>query len=242
MPPVRQFATANRGLVAFALEVESKAVFRVLSKSDKIHLPFPRFNRPTTVHRPGWDWQMCVFGPGEAFHRHLNQHLKELSYKPDFALLAGFSGGLSPHTKSGMAFEVKEVLNPPKAPVLVPTKGIAPKAVSLHSKSVYYYPSEKNQSFHTTGSDLVDMESSYFSQTMVGADIPFGICRSITDGPNESLPRQSLHWVDSNGKIALGRLICDVLRSPGLIRALFRLGKSSKLAGKNLGELVLQAL
>ncbi len=185
---------------------------------------------------------MCVFGPGEAFDRHLNSYVDGLAIKPDFALLAGFSGGLSPGTKTGLGFEVTEVRNPPQTSIMVPPMGLAPQAVSFHLKHIFSHTWEKNHCFQTTGSDLVDLESAYFSQAMEKAKIPFGILRTVSDGPNDNLPRQSLHWIDTKGKLALGCLFWDVLFAPSLIRDLFRLAKASKQAGKTLGELVLKAL
>lgn len=242
MRKVGHNSSAKRGLVAFALEVEAAAVIRVLSNRDGLRLPSPRFCFPTTVHRSGWEWQMCVFGPGEAFSRHLTWHLQELAFKPDFALLAGFSGGLSPQSNTGFAFEVLEVRNPPQTPILVPPMGLAPSAASFHFTGLFSHPFDKAKCYQTTGCDLVDMESSYFSQTMKGSEIPFGILRTVSDGPKDALPVQAIHWVDTKGKLALGRLIRDVLRSPGLVRDLFRLAKASNTAGKNLGDLVLSAL
>ena len=255
----------SRGLLFFALEVEAKAVFREISRRGRVLLPAPRFCAPTEFCFPanGFNkdrdgkkdqfWTGCVLGPGKAFERHLWEYLGTLSFRPDWVILAGFSGGLGPKAKSGATFEINEILNylsggpdgnPGELIRLETSVNLCrgPLATSVHSPVVLNGPREKAKVFSELHCDLVDMESLVFASAMKKLGYSYSIFRAVSDGPDESLPPLAINWMNEFGGLRPERLAWDLICNPWLIRDLFRMAKASTIAGQNLGKLVFQAL
>lgn len=243
----------------FALEVEAAAVFRELSKQGTRRLPSPRFRSPTGFgfpNAPGkdcWEWTGCVLGPGSAFEKHLGDFWGRLDYKPDWVILAGFSGGLGPRAQRGSAFEIGEVrkfsgeqesgISKIQTHWTQPTNfGFAPGVSTLHASEVLCEPEDKTHAFQNSSCDLVDMESLFFGQAMQNAVVSHSILRAVSDGPNECLPPQAINWMDEFGGLKARQLAWDLICGPWLIRDLLRLGQGSSRAGQSLGKLVVQAL
>jgi adenosylhomocysteine nucleosidase len=90
----------------------------------------------------------------------------------------------------------------------------------------------KREAFETTGAFAVDMES----HVLAGCGKPFLILRVVCDGADDTLPPAALIGVRPDGGTALGAILGSVLRAPGQIPALMRLGAASAAAHRALGE------
>lgn len=241
----------------FALEIEAAFVFKELSRMVTGQLASPRFHSPTSFCFPGgqvngtWNWTGCVLGPGTAFEKHLRLYLAELDFKPDWVILAGFSGGLGIKGQIGTTFEIKEVrqTSPEQGALsnsltqgVATPLGCAPLADSLHGVGILCSPNDKTTAFRDSSCDLVDMESLFFLREMKSLGLPCSIFRSISDGPQENLPVQAMNWMNEMGGLSMGRLAWDLITHPWLIRDLIRMAGGSSRAGKSLGKVVVQAL
>ena len=86
----------------------------------------------------------------------------------------------------------------------------------------------------------VDMEGEAVRALAASWGVPFLHVRAISDTASESLDPAILGFVDEVGGVRAGALMMGLLRRPGLIPHLVRLGKNSGLAGRHLGEVVAQ--
>jgi adenosylhomocysteine nucleosidase len=92
--------------------------------------------------------------------------------------------------------------------------------------------------FRETGARVVDMEGEKARALAASSGVPFIHVRAISDAATDSLDPAILRFVDEVGNVQIGLLILGVLRRPGLVAHLARLGKNSRRAARHLGEVV----
>lgn len=80
----------------------------------------------------------------------------------------------------------------------------------------------------------VDMESGAVAERAAQAGIPFVVVRSVVDPANQSLPGTATGSVDHYGRPQMLRLLRGLLRQPGDLPALMRLGKQMQAALQSL--------
>ena len=176
---------------------------------------------------PAEEVDVCVIGIGAGLVPEIR------SNKPDFVILAGFAGGLSPELKVG--------------DVVIDTAGeryILPPGArqgSIHGSAGPVVSAEDKRSlFLATQCVAVDMESDPVRTWARRSGLPLVIIRSISDSAFQSLSRDILETVDAYGTPRLGRLALAVLRKPFLLLECLRLARAARKAGKNLGLAVHQ--
>jgi len=89
---------------------------------------------------------------------------------------------------------------------------------------------EKLALFRRTGCLCTDMESRAVALTAAEAGIPFAVLRAVADTAVTDLPPAALAPLRRDGKADLRRVLPAVIRAPGQIPALFRLGLYAYLA------------
>jgi adenosylhomocysteine nucleosidase len=94
---------------------------------------------------------------------------------------------------------------------------------------------EKRQLFEQTGALAVDMETEIVRRAAQQAGLPMATVRAISDPADQDLPSGMERWIDGQGRVRIGVLAGEILRRPGNLPGLVRLGRQSRLAAASLG-------
>ncbi|HVV72814.1 MAG TPA: hypothetical protein VHI52_15175, partial [Verrucomicrobiae bacterium] len=159
--------------------------------------------------------------------------------KPELVFTCGFAGGLRPGVRRGTVLfsdaagtGLEEDLRKAGA---VPARFHA-------SASVITSPLEKRDLFSSTGADAVEMESFAIAALCRECRLPCVTVRVVLDEAEEKLPLDFNQVLTEDLRISPGKLALELLKSPGKIGALMRLGKQSGFAAKQLAEVLGQVL
>jgi adenosylhomocysteine nucleosidase len=198
----------SKTIIFTALQLETAAVRRALS--DKI-------NRSTEIHTIG------------ILARHIPVNLQIGNAVA--LIMAGLAGGLDP------ALVVGDVV------IDDPQKCVPPSIEYRHGEiltvdRIVATPAEKGELFEKTGALAVEMEGSKVRQFAASLGIPYIAVRAISDTAEEVLEPDVVGFVDDFGRVKPINLAAGILRRPGLIPYLNRLGKNSRLATDRLGGAV----
>lgn len=82
----------------------------------------------------------------------------------------------------------------------------------------------------------VEMESFEILSVAAESGVPAVAIRSISDKVDEDLPLDMNRIFSDEGQVSLPRVIGEVVRNPGSVRSLVRLGQNSKAAGESLAR------
>ncbi|HLZ67390.1 MAG TPA: hypothetical protein VKQ29_14245 [Aliidongia sp.] len=91
---------------------------------------------------------------------------------------------------------------------------------------------DKAALFARTGATAVDMESHVLAEA--APDLPLLILRVVADSAGDALPPAALAGIKADGSTDLAAVLGSVLRRPGQIPALLRLGKAAARAEATL--------
>ncbi len=106
------------------------------------------------------------------------------------------------------------------------------------SKGVLASCAEKAVLFHRTGAVAVDMESASVALVAQKAGIPLMVIRAIADTAETAIPRSVLDSIDECGRVRLSRIFPCLVKRPGELLALVRLGRNFQVARATLSEVV----
>jgi adenosylhomocysteine nucleosidase len=76
----------------------------------------------------------------------------------------------------------------------------------------------------------VDLESHAVAEFASGAGMPFVVIRAIADPQDRALPQAALEALRPDGHVRARGILGGVIRQPGQLLALFRLGRDSAAA------------
>jgi adenosylhomocysteine nucleosidase len=192
-------------IIFTALQIEGAAVRRALSDKD---------HRFADIHTVG------------ILARHLPRSLEKGNAVA--LVMAGLAGALDP------ALGVGDV-------VIDDPQGLAgPLSEYRHggiwsADRIVATPAEKAEIFSRTGALAVEMEGARARECAERLGIPYIAVRAISDSAGETLDPSVVGFVDDFGGVRPMRLAAGVLRRPGLIPYLNRLGKNSRIAADRLG-------
>lgn len=96
---------------------------------------------------------------------------------------------------------------------------------------------DKAGAFGATRALAADMESYGVGEAALAANVPFAALRVIADTADEQLPEIALHAMAADGSLKLGETLSRVLKNPGQIPGLLRLGQSTGRARRRLRAL-----
>ncbi len=99
-------------------------------------------------------------------------------------------------------------------------------------------PEAKRALFARRGAVVVDMESGAVARVAAGAGLPFAVIRVVADPAGRGLPRSAMAGLDAQGNARPLAVIAGLLRRPGDLPGLIRVGLDSGAALSALGELV----
>jgi adenosylhomocysteine nucleosidase len=146
-------------------------------------------------------------------------------------ILAGFGGALDPSLQ--IADVVVDGLTDES------DGGGAFRCGRIHmARELISTPTEKSALFRQSGALAVDMEGEAVRALAKSWGVPFLHVRAISDAAGDSLDPAILGFVNEVGRVRAGALMMGLLRRPGLIPHLVRLGRNSGRAGRRLGEVV----
>ena len=146
-------------------------------------------------------------------------------------LSAGIAGGLDPELKPGSividgdpATLVQLALALPDAKIgkVIGQDGIAANPAMKRKLAVLGV--------------AVDMESHIAAAVASAQGLPFGAVRVISDTADETLPPAALVGMRPDGGMALGKVLASLVRNPGQLPDLIRIGRQSSLAFNNLAR------
>jgi adenosylhomocysteine nucleosidase len=93
----------------------------------------------------------------------------------------------------------------------------------------------KSLAFRRTAAVAVDMESSAIAEIAAAARLPFLAVRAIVDGASDPVPRAALTALTpGTDSLHIGRVLAALVRAPGELPALIRLGGSYRSARRAL--------
>lgn len=145
----------------------------------------------------------------------------------------GLAGGLDPVLRAGDLLVPSRVVHGNDAweadPTLMARLGGATGQVLLGGGSVLATIDAKRGAFQA-GAAAVDLESAAVARAAAAHGLPFAVLRAICDEAGQALPRAAVLALNSNGRIAMWRVLAAVLRQPGDILRLIALGRDAARA------------
>lgn len=154
--------------------------------------------------------------------------------KPAFVFTCGFAGGLEPKLAPGeVLFEMdySEIRDRLIGAGAKPGKFFCADRVAVTAE-------EKWALWQKTGADAVEMESGVIREICREQNIPCVTVRVISDIAGEDLPLDFNALAKPDQSLDFGKLALAIVKSPGKIPALMRLGKQTSAAAKRLSEVL----
>lgn len=223
-------------LVTFALESEF-APWRASRPFDGIRgLPYPAYD--ATIGEA--HIRVALTGVGrEAALRVVPQALD--SFAPDACVFSGLAGALKPVLGIGEILVANAIVDEQGSRIFRSNPelfdaaiGATPVALFLMTNHLISTAFEKRQL--SGKGDAVDMEGWVGMLEAEKRGIPAIVIRTISDSAGEDLPLDFSRAFDERGGIKLSRVISGLVRAPGRLPALVRLGQSSRRAAKGLAD------
>lgn len=158
--------------------------------------------------------------------------------KPTRAFTCGFAGALDPGLRIG---DVVFHTNDDELAAQLSRAGA--KSVSFCCAArVAVTAMEKSALRRATNADAVEMESAVIQSVCAEAGVPCAIVRTISDLANEDLPLDFNALLTADRRLSPVKLALGILKSPGCIPALVRLGKNSAFAAEQLARVLQQVI
>lgn len=154
-----------------------------------------------------------------------------------FVLTCGFAGALAPNLKPG---DILAQLNEFFPTNIIPNS--LPQCTFHCSDKVIRTAQEKTNLFQQTNSLAVEMESGIIQQYCTAHRIPCATIRVISDTAQEELPIDFEALSGKDGKVSISQLMGELIRHPGKIPSLVRLGFHCNYAAKKLATCLREIL
>ncbi|MDE8346229.1 MAG: hypothetical protein POH28_08685 [Acidocella sp.] len=150
----------------------------------------------------------------------------------------GVAGGLSPALRPGAVLVPKAVIDGGQIfncdYLLMEFLGGSTGKPIFAAMRVVETASDKTLLFQSKNADAVDLESGAVARAAAQRGIPFAVLRAVADPAESDLPPAVANAMTSDGRLNLPGVLGSVLRHPGQIKALMRLGQDAALARKAL--------
>ena len=160
------------------------------------------------------------------------------AHKADALLSFGLAGGLDPDLPAGTLvipeFVIAGGLTLRCDPALVAALGGPTVDAVFDAWEIVADIEDKRRIRDLTGAAALDMESGAAALMGKRWDVPFAVLRAICDPAERALPPAALEALTEGGRIGPMRLARSLLRQPGQIPALIRLGRDAAAARETL--------
>jgi adenosylhomocysteine nucleosidase len=232
--------------VLFALRRESAPFLREFPPQQ----PFPGSPCPACFCGPSWlTVHVLETGVGADATRAavdwlLGQpRLGDVPYRPKVVLAAGFAGALQPGLRVGDVLLASEVCDPDGTCWPATWPGELPggewrpplhRGKLLTADGIVSTAQEKQALGQRFGAAAVDLESAAAARACRRHGVPFGCVRAVSDEADTPLSPQ-LAGLLAGGRVAPGRLLGALARSPRLAGELWRLARATRRAAEQLG-------
>ena len=181
---------------------------------------------------PASDLRILVTGMGPTnAARAFTQALQERP--PERVLTCGFAGGLHPaYGRNELFFETESA---EWSRLLTQAGGIRP-ARFLCADRIAITAAEKAELRRQSKADLVEMESGVIQRLCRERGIPCATLRVISDAANDDLPLDFNSLLTPDHQLSGFKLARALLRNPGCVPGLIRLGRRSSEAAQHLAD------
>lgn len=185
---------------------------------------------------PGLEVWVSGMGQGNA-RRTVERALAFM--RPESVLTCGLAGGLNPELRTGDLVADADAGFPWAG--ALPGLGFLP--VTFHcAERVAATVLDKAELRRQSGADAVEMESGIIREVCRQRGIPGATLRVISDAAHEALPLDFGELVDADQQLQPMKLAGALLRRPGKIPALLRLGRTVNRSAGSLAEALVKLL
>lgn len=153
----------------------------------------------------------------------------------------GLAGGLDPRLRPGAllipgAVHVDGASFPADPALLAVLRGRLPAETGplLHSDELIGSERSKRQLHALSFCCALDMESGHVARLAIRHGCGFAVLRVVCDAGDEDLPPAARIPLDPDGRIRPGRILGSIVRHPGQLPGLIRLGRNAALARTRL--------
>lgn len=160
--------------------------------------------------------------------------------RPAFILYAGFAGALDPALHVGDVLLADAVVDETgrEWPATWPASfSAAPPSLRrgrlLTAAQLVTSPTEKQRLGANHHAHAVDMEAAYAADRCAQIAVPFGCMRAISDAANTAVS-PALVALLSGGRVSAPRVLAALFRAPTLLGELWRLGRDTRFAARQL--------
>ena len=163
--------------------------------------------------------------------------------RPSAILSFGIAGGLDPGLRPGALVVARDVVAEARWPAHAEWSAALAAATGARvadiagADAVVASAAEKAALRARTGAAVVDMESAVIART----GIPFAVLRAVADTATEALPQAAAEGLDEAGNPAPWRVLRALLRRPGELPAVIRMGWRSQVALRALASVATEA-
>lgn len=157
------------------------------------------------------------------------------------ALLSfGLAGGLQPGLQPGTVLVPAQIITSSghyacDAALMASLGGETPGAL-LAGRIIAATATEKSFLYQQNKAVAVDLESGAVAAMAMQHALPFAVLRAVADPAERTLPPAALVALKNDGSLDWRRLVGSILRQPGQISGLIKVGQDAKIARKNLLE------
>jgi len=173
--------------------------------------------------------------------------LGNVAYVPKLIIGAGFAGALQDHLHVGDVVLATEVVDSHGTAWPTTWRESEPLRVPRHRGRILAVPhlvgdpSQKRTLGEKFQALAVDMESAALARRCHDERVPFVCIRAISDDVRTALSPRLVHLLGT-GRVSPWRLLAALVRSPGLVRELWRLARATRVAHEQLANFLIELL
>jgi adenosylhomocysteine nucleosidase len=166
----------------------------------------------------------------------------------NFCISSGLAGALRPHLQIAQVVVARALFAEPanveeitnlievSAPLLAFAQESGATVVERFYSAERVIARSEEKRFWGKAAEAVEMESYEILSVATESGIPAVAIRSISDTVDEDLPLDMNRIFSDEGQVSIPRVIGEVVRHPGSVPSLMRLGQNSKAAAESLAR------
>ena len=161
----------------------------------------------------------------------------------DLCISSGLAGGLNPSCRVGDVVVARSTSLRGTATTVASDAYLVSAAAQCGAKPVGRFvtvekivTASKQKEVMATSGDAVEMESYFVLKAAAFARVPAVAIRAISDAAEEDLPMDFSRVLDSQGHVAMRKLLAEVAREPRRIPSLIRFGARSRRSAQSLAD------